>query len=58
MRISCSGCKSNAVLLKNEPNDWSDVFDDNVLIADCQICEEDRMVNIQFKCTKCEEVEP
>jgi hypothetical protein len=56
MRISCSGCKSNAILLKNEPNDWSDVFDGETLIADCQICEEERPVNIQFKCTKCDEI--
>jgi parkin len=56
MRISCTGCKSNAVLLKNEPNDWSDVFDGDTLIADCQICEEERPVNIQFKCTKCDDV--
>lgn len=56
LRIHCGICKSNAVLLYVEPNDWSDLYDCGPLMAFCHDCDVERKVNVLFKCKDCDDV--
>uniref|UniRef100_A0A7E4W5Z9 E3 ubiquitin-protein ligase parkin n=1 Tax=Panagrellus redivivus TaxID=6233 RepID=A0A7E4W5Z9_PANRE len=58
MRIYCGECKSTAVLIKEEPQSWADIYGAKELAGSCQVCEADVRPTVAFKCVVCEELAP
>ncbi|VDM40327.1 unnamed protein product [Toxocara canis] len=65
LRVYCARCLSSSVVLKRDPEKWSDVLSSLVghilekrraINAECEDCEEETFAKFCFKCVICDEV--
>uniref|UniRef100_A0A915B393 E3 ubiquitin-protein ligase parkin n=1 Tax=Parascaris univalens TaxID=6257 RepID=A0A915B393_PARUN len=56
LRVYCANCASNSVLLKRDPQKWTDVLASKVINAKCENCDEETFAEFNFKCVICDKV--
>ncbi|KHN72225.1 E3 ubiquitin-protein ligase parkin [Toxocara canis] len=56
LRVYCARCLSSSVVLKRDPEKWSDVLSSRAINAECEDCEEETFAKFCFKCVICDEV--
>ncbi|CAB3402837.1 unnamed protein product [Caenorhabditis bovis] len=57
LRIYCSGCSANSIIVKREPENWNDVLKSKRIEVDCENCQRDHLfADFKFKCVKCNEI--